>query len=128
MGTSYARRACTGASRSEDRRAQAKKFLDAQFKFEDFYSHCKQVKKMGPLADLPKMIPGLGGSESKLPEGPEATTDEKIEAIIFSMTRAERRPATHQPGPDVAGIGVGSGTTVSDVNQLVKPIRGDAPR
>src|SRR5207302_1570230 len=69
--------------------AQAKKFLEAQFTFDDFYSQLQQVKKMGPLGDLLKMIPGLGGIAKQLPEGPEAEREmRKIEAIISSMTKA----------------------------------------
>ena len=101
--------------------AQAKKFLDAQFTFEDFYSQLQQVKKMGPLGDLLKMIPGLGGIAKQLPEGPEAEQQmRKIEAIISSMTRAERANPALINGSRRRRIATGSGTTVSDVNQLVK--------
>jgi signal recognition particle subunit SRP54 len=101
--------------------AQAKKFLDAQFTFDDFYAQLQQVKKMGPLGDLLKMIPGLGGIAKQLPEGPEAEREmRKIEAIISSMTRAERGDPTLISGSRRRRIAAGSGTTVSDVNQLVK--------
>ena len=101
--------------------AQAKKFLDAQFTFEDFYSQLQQVKKMGPLGDLLKMIPGLGGIAKQLPEGPEAEQQmRKIEAIISSMTRAERADPALINGSRRRRIAAGSGTTVADVNQLVK--------
>src|SRR5438445_776960 len=101
--------------------AQAKKFLDAQFTFDDFYGQLQQVKKMGPLGDLLKMIPGLGGIAKQLPEGPEAEREmRKIEAIISSMTKAERADPTLINGARRRRIAAGSGTTVSDVNQLVK--------
>jgi signal recognition particle subunit SRP54 len=101
--------------------AQAKKFMDAQFTFEDFYTQLQQVKKMGPLGDLLKMIPGLGGIAKQLPEGPEAEQQmRKIEAIISSMTRAERADPALINGSRRRRIAAGSGTTVSDVNQLVK--------
>jgi len=101
--------------------AQAKKFMDAQFTFEDFYSQLQQVKKMGPLGDLLKMIPGLGGIAKQLPEGPEAEQQmRKIEAIISSMTKAERADPVLINGSRRRRIAAGSGTTVSDVNQLVK--------
>ena len=101
--------------------AQAKKFMDAQFTFEDFYSQLQQVKRMGPLGDLLKMIPGLGGIANQLPEGPEAEREmKKIEAIISSMTRAERADPALINGSRRRRIAAGSGTTVSDVNQLVK--------
>ena len=95
--------------------------MDAQFTFEDFYSQLQQVKKMGPLGDLLKMIPGLGGIAKQLPEGPEAEQQmRKIEAIISSMTRAERVDPALINGSRRRRIAAGSGTTVSVVNQLVK--------
>ena len=101
--------------------AQAKKFLEAQFTFDDFYSQLQQVKKMGPLGDLLKMIPGLGGLAKQLPEGPEAEREmRKIEAIISSMTKAERADPVLINGSRRRRIAAGSGTTVSDVNRLVK--------
>ncbi len=100
---------------------QAKKFLDAQFTFEDFYTQLQQVKRMGPLGDLLKMIPGLGGIAKQLPEGPEAEQQmRKIEAIISSMTKAERADPALINGSRRRRIAAGSGTTVSDVNQLTK--------
>jgi signal recognition particle subunit SRP54 len=100
---------------------QAKKFLDAQFTFEDFYAQLQQVKKMGPLGDLLKMIPGLGGIAKQLPDGPEAEREmRKIEAIISSMTRAERADPLLINGSRRRRIAAGSGTAVSDVNRLVK--------
>jgi signal recognition particle subunit SRP54 len=101
--------------------AQAKKFLDAQFTFEDFYAQLQQVKKMGPLGDLMKMIPGLGGIAKQLPEGPEAEREmRKIEAIISSMSKAERADPALINGSRRKRIAAGSGTSVSDVNRLVK--------
>ena len=101
--------------------AQAKKFLEAQFTFDDFYSQLQQVKKMGPLGDLLKMIPGLGGLAKQLPEGPEAEREmRKIEAIISSMTKAERADPVLINGSRRRRIAAGSGTTVYDVNRLVK--------
>jgi signal recognition particle subunit SRP54 len=101
--------------------AQAKKFLDATFTFDDFYGQLQQVKKMGSLGDLMKMIPGLGGIAKQLPEGPEAERQmRKIEAIISSMTRTERIDPTIINGSRRRRIAAGSGTTVSDVNQLLK--------
>jgi signal recognition particle subunit SRP54 len=100
---------------------QARKLLDAQFTFDDFYAQLQQVKKMGPLGDLLKMIPGLGGIAKQLPEGPEAEREmRKIEAIISSMTRAERADPSLINGSRRRRIAAGSATTVADVNQLVK--------
>ncbi|TME74375.1 MAG: signal recognition particle protein, partial [Chloroflexi bacterium] len=68
-----------------------------------------------------KMIPGMGGLAKQLPEGPEAERElRRIEAIISSMTRAERAEPTLINGSRRRRIAAGSGTKVSDVNQLLK--------
>ncbi len=100
---------------------QAKKIMEARFTFDDFYTQLQQLKKMGPLADLLKMIPGMGGLAKQLPEGPEAEAElKRIEAIISSMTRAERADPALMNGSRRKRIAAGSGTKVSDVNQLLK--------
>ncbi len=100
---------------------QAKKIMEARFTFEDFYAQLQQLKKMGPLGDLLKMIPGMGGLAKQLPEGPEAERElRRIEAIISSMTKAERAEPTLINGSRRKRIAAGSGTKVSDVNSLLK--------
>ena len=100
---------------------QTKKLLEARFTFEDFYATLQQVKKMGPIGDLLKMIPGMGGLAKQLPEGPQAEAEmRRIEAIISSMTKAERADPSLINGSRRRRIAAGSGTTVSDVNQLIK--------
>jgi len=100
---------------------QARKLLEAQFTFDDFYAQLQQLKRMGPLGDLLKMIPGMGGLAKQLPEGPEAEREvRRIEAIISSMTKAERVDPALMNGSRRRRIATGSGTTVADVNQLIK--------
>ena len=100
---------------------QTKKLLEARFTFEDFYATLQQVKKMGPIGDLMKMIPGLGGLAKQLPEGGAAEAEmRRIEAIISSMTKAERADPSLINGSRRRRIAAGSGTTVADVNQLIK--------
>jgi signal recognition particle subunit SRP54 len=100
---------------------QAKKLMEARFTFEDFYTTLQQVKKMGPIGDLLKMIPGMGGLAKQLPDGPQAEREMKrIESIISSMTRAERADPGLINGSRRRRIAAGSGTTVSEVNQLLK--------
>jgi signal recognition particle subunit SRP54 len=100
---------------------QTKKLLEARFTFEDFYATLQQVKKMGPIGDLMKMIPGMGGLAKQLPEGPEAEAQmRQIEAIISSMTKAERGDPALMNASRRRRIAAGSGTTVADVNQLIK--------
>ena len=100
---------------------QAKKIMEARFTFEDFYAQLQQLKKMGPLGELLKMIPGMGGLAKQLPEGPEAEAElKRIEAIISSMTKEERGEPSLINGSRRKRIAAGSGTKVSDVNQLLK--------
>jgi signal recognition particle subunit SRP54 len=88
------------------------------FTFEDFLEQLKQVKKMGPVSQLLEMIPGA----SRLPQAGEI--DERglvrIEAIINSMTREERQRPHIINGSRRRRIAQGSGTTVQDVNRLLK--------
>src|SRR5206468_7518211 len=75
----------------------------------------------GPLGDLLKMIPGMGGLAKQRPEGPAAEREmRKIEAVISSMTKAERADPGLINGSRRRRIAAGSGTTVADVNQLIK--------
>ncbi len=100
---------------------QARKIVEARFTFDDFYTQLQQLKKMGPLGDLLKMIPGMGALAQQLPEGPHAEAElKRIEAIISSMTKAERATPDLINGSRRRRIAAGSGTTVSDVNQLLK--------
>lgn len=95
------------------------KLRKSEFTFEDFLDQLNQVKKMGPLEDLIKMIPGIG---NKLPAG--LKVDEKqltrVEAIIQSMTRKERAKPEIIDGSRRKRIAKGSGSSVQDVNKLLK--------
>src|SRR2546425_137002 len=100
---------------------QARKLLEAQFTFDDFYAQLQQVKKMGPLGDLLKMIPGLGQVAKQLPEGPETEREmRKVEAIISSMTKAERADPSLINGSRRRRIGARSRPTLADANQVTK--------
>jgi len=100
---------------------QAKKLLESRFTFDDFYAQLQQLKKMGSLADLLKMIPGMGGLAKQIPEGPQAEAElRKVEAIISSMTKAERADPSIINGSRRRRIASGSATSVADVNQLLK--------
>ncbi len=107
----------------EDALAMEKKLQGGDFDFEDFLGQLRQIKKLGPLTDIMNMIPGMSkmtkGLDPRMAEGGLKRT----EAIINSMTRKERQ------FPDVLNasrrrrIASGSGTTVQDVNALVKQFR-----
>lgn len=100
---------------------QAKKLLEARFTLDDFYTQLQQLKKMGSIGDLLKMIPGMGQIAKQLPEGPEAERElRKVEAIISSMTKGERADPSIVNGSRRKRIARGSGTTVSDVNRLLR--------
>ena len=105
----------------KDAEEQAKRMLEARFTLDDFYRQLQQIKQIGPIGDLLKMIPGMGQMAAQLPSGPEAERElRKVEAIISSMTLAERADPAILNGSRRKRIARGSGTTVGDVNQLVK--------
>ena len=94
------------------------KLRKADFTFEDFLAQMQALKKMGPISQIMGMLPGM----SKLPIG-DADIDRqlpKIEAIIRSMTPEERNNPTVIKSSRRTRIAAGSGTTIRDVNQLVK--------
>ncbi len=97
-----------------------RKIRDLEFTLEDFLDQLQQVKSMGPLEDLIGMIPGM----SKQLKGvkPDVDNNEiaKIEAIIRSMTLAERQEPNIINGSRKKRIARGSGTRVQDVNRLLK--------
>ena len=104
--------------------AQAKKLLEARFTFDDFYAQLQQVKKMGPIGDLLKLMPGMGALAKQLPDPQQAERQmQTIEAIISSMTRAERQDPTILNGSRRRRIADGSGVTVSEVNALLKQFK-----
>jgi len=95
-----------------------KKIAKDQFDFNDFISQIHQIKKMGNMKDLMGMIPGVGKAIKNLDIDDDAFKG--IEAIISSMTPAERSNPTLMNGSRRKRIAEGSGTTVMDVNRLLK--------
>ncbi len=94
------------------------KLLKAQFDFEDFLEQMKQIKKMGPLDSLMKMIPGAGKALKGVKIDEKGV--ERMVAIIKSMTIQERRNPLMIDGSRKKRIAVGSGNSVQAVNQLLK--------
>src|SRR4051812_26955589 len=90
-----------------------------QFTLEDFLDQLKRIRKMGPLTSLLGMIPGLAGHQLSKMQVDERELD-RVEAIILSMTPEERRRPELIKGSRRLRIAKGSGTTVQQVNQLVK--------
>ena len=89
-----------------------------QFNFEDFLSQLEQIKKMGNLKDLMGMIPGMGKAMKGLDVDDESF--KPIEAIIRSMTPAERQNPDLIDGSRRKRIATGSGRTIQEVNNLMK--------
>jgi signal recognition particle subunit SRP54 len=103
----------------------AERLQEGQFTLEDFLEQMQQIKKMGPLSGLMKMMPGLP-KELKNAEIDDREM-ERVEAIIRSMTPAERANPTIINGSRRLRIATGSGTTTAAVNALVKQF-GDAQK
>ncbi|MBV8371792.1 MAG: signal recognition particle protein [Candidatus Eremiobacteraeota bacterium] len=95
------------------------KLLKQSFTLDDFLEQMRQMRKLGSMTDVLKMVPGLSSRLPKDFEIPEKDLT-KIEAIICSMTRRERRYPELLNGSRRKRIALGSGTQVSDVNRLVK--------
>ncbi len=101
----------------EARRLQ-KKLAKNTFDFNDFLKQINQIKKMGNLKDVVGMIPGMGKALKNLDIDDDAF--KHIEAIIFSMTPAERGDPALINGTRRKRIAIGSGTDVQEVNRLLK--------
>jgi signal recognition particle subunit SRP54 len=107
----------------EDAQVAADKLVSGQFTLEDFLVQLKQVKKMGPIGQLLGMIPGMSGPKMQIDEKEAEKQFERTEAIINSMTRRERRNPDVLNGSRKRRVAAGSGTTVYEVNQLVKQFK-----
>ena len=95
------------------------KFRKNQFDFEDFLKQFKMIRKMGSIAGIMKMIPGV--DTSMIDMGMAEKEMKKVEAIIYSMTVEERRnPKLLKAGTRKGRIAKGSGVQVNDVNKLIK--------
>ena len=99
------------------------KLRKSSFTLDDFLDQLRQVKKIGSMTDIMKMIPGLSRALPKDFDIPEKDLN-RVEAIICSMTRAERRNPSILNGSRRKRIAFGSGTQVSDVNKLIKNFEG----
>lgn len=105
---------------AEKAKEMERKMRNAEFTFDDFLEQMEQVKKLGPLDQIMDMIPGMG----KMKQMKDIKVDEKqmgrVEAIVHSMTKEEKQ------NPDMINhsrrkrIATGSGTTLADVNRLIK--------
>lgn len=105
-------------------KAQAERMLGGRFDLEDWLNQVKQVRKMGPLAQIADMLPGRVGDAARQVDPAEVERGFRTsEAIISSMTAAERRNPEILNASRRRRIAAGSGTAVQDVNRLVKQFR-----
>jgi signal recognition particle subunit SRP54 len=98
----------------------AKKLKKREFDLEDFLSQLRQLKKLGSLEQIMSMIPGLGQLKQLKNMKPDEKELVRVEAIINSMTREERGNYKLVNGSRRRRIALGSGTTIQDVNRLLK--------
>lgn len=96
------------------------KFRRATFTLDDMLDQLQQVQKMGPLGQILGMIPGMGGMAREAEAAVDRGDLKRVEAIIRSMTPRERRDPTVLNASRRRRIATGSGTTLTDVNRLVK--------
>jgi signal recognition particle subunit SRP54 len=107
----------------EQAQKAAEKFMSARFDFEDFLEQMQQMKKLGPLGQILDMIPGMGQQLKGVDMRQAESQLKKTEAIIHSMTVAERQDPDLLNGSRKRRIARGSGTSVQDVNQLIRQFR-----
>ena len=103
---------------ADEARKLQKKLAKNTFNFNDFLKQINQIKKMGNLKDVVGMIPGMGKAMKNMDIDDDAF--KHIEAIIFSMTPAERENPALLNGTRRKRIATGSGTSIQEVNQLLK--------
>lgn len=102
----------------EEAKRLQKKISKNQFNFNDFLSQIQQIKKMGNIKDLMGMIPGMGKALKNMDIDDDAFKG--VEAIIYSMTPSERENPAIIDGSRRRRIAAGSGSTIQDVNRLLK--------
>ena len=108
-----------GAVSEEEALRQARKLRKSDFTLEDFLEQLQQIRKMGPIEDLMKMVPGVNRAAIEQSK-PDLERLRRYEAIMQSMTPKERRLPRVIDGSRRRRIAAGSGTSVSDVNRLMK--------
>ena len=107
----------------EESERAGKRLMEGKFDLEDFLAQMQQIKKLGPIGQLMEMIPGMG----QMAKGVDMSGAEKdlarIEAIIRSMTPQERQQPRIMKASRKRRIAAGSGTSVQEVNQLLRQFR-----
>ena len=105
----------------EEALKMAEKFKKGKFDFNDMLSQMQQMKKMGGMGAMMKLMPGLGNMAGQLEEaGMDDSFIKRQEAMIYSMTKAEREKPELLNMKRKQRIAAGSGTSVQDINKLIK--------
>jgi signal recognition particle subunit SRP54 len=100
-----------------------KKLMQNDFTLQDFLEQLRKVRSMGPIGQLLSMIPGMGRLQDQINQEDMERSLKKVEAIICSMTAAERANPKLLDASRKKRIASGSGVQVSDVNQVIKQFR-----
>ena len=110
--------------KEEDAEKMAEKLKKGEFDLDDLLSQIRQMKEMGGISNLMKFVPGLKNMKDKIPQqdNPENSII-KQEAIILSMTKYERNKPKIINGSRKKRIAAGSGTSISDINKILKQHR-----
>ncbi len=112
---------------ADQARQAAERMMKNQFTLEDFLGQLREMRKLGPIQDLLKMLPGVPGGKNMMKEMAGAIDEGELtraEAMILSMTVEERRNPGIISGSRRLRIANGSGATTSDVNGLLKDFEG----
>src|SRR5438046_5114784 len=104
----------------DDAERLEEKIRSNEFTLEDFRDQLKTIRKMGPIEQIMGMLPGLGNMKALAENKPDEKQISRIEAIISSMTPDERRKQHIINGSRRKRIAKGSGTSVEEVNRLLK--------
>jgi signal recognition particle subunit SRP54 len=104
----------------EDAERLEQKIRANEFTLEDFRDQLKTIRKMGPLEQIVGMLPGIGNLKTLAENKPDEKQMSRVEAIISSMTPDERRKQHIINGSRRKRIAKGSGTSVEEVNRLLK--------
>jgi signal recognition particle subunit SRP54 len=111
----------------EQAQAAAESLLQGRFTLEDFLGQLREMRKLGPVQDLLKMLPGVPGGRQAMQQLADSVDEGELrraEAMILSMTPEERRNPGIISGSRRLRIANGSGVTTSDVNALLKDFEG----
>lgn len=107
----------------EEAQLAGNRLMSGEFNLEDFLKQMQQIKRLGPLGKIMDMIPGMGKMSKDIDMSNAENDLKRIEAIIYSMTLQERRNPKLIKASRKRRIAGGSGTTVQEVNQLLKQFR-----